>query len=165
MVCLGNICRSPLAEAILQHKADAAGLDWQVDSAGTNGYHVGEAPHHLSQKVARHNGLDIGRQRARRFTAADLGSYDRIYALAGDVADEIRRIAGRGFEASKVRLLMNELHPGQDEDVPDPYYGAEPGYHEVYKMIDAAADRIVAKYGAKATDSATTDGDIIPKNL
>ena len=147
MVCLGNICRSPLAEAILQQKAVAAGLDWQVDSAGTNGYHVGEAPHPLSQKVARLNGLDISQQRARRFTAADLAKYDRVYALAGDVFDEIRRIAGRGSDLRKVQLLMNELHPGQDEDVPDPYYGAEPGYHEVYELIDAAADRIVAKYG------------------
>src|ERR1700759_1071281 len=77
MVCLGNICRSPLAEGILQHKADAAGLDWQVDSAGTNGYHTGEAPHHLSQKVARHHGLDISRQRARKFQAADFQQYDK----------------------------------------------------------------------------------------
>jgi low molecular weight protein-tyrosine phosphatase len=144
MVCLGNICRSPLAEGILQQKAAAAGLDWQIDSAGTNGYHVGEAPHPLSQKVARLNGLDISQQRARRFTAADLASYDRIYALAGDVVDEIRRIGGA--RPGKVQLLMNELRPGADEDVPDPYYGAEPGYHEVYKMIDAAADAIIKKY-------------------
>ena len=147
MVCLGNICRSPLAEGILQHKADAAGLDWQVDSAGTNGFHIGEAPHQLSQKVARHNGIDISAQRARRFTAADFQQYDKIYAMAGDVIDNIRRIAGRQFDPAKVQLLMDELHPGQEQDVPDPYYGAEPGYHDVYKMIDAAADRIITKYG------------------
>jgi protein-tyrosine phosphatase len=147
MVCLGNICRSPLAEGILQEKARAAGLDWEVDSAGTNGYHVGEAPHPLSQKVARHNGLDISRQRARRFTAADFQRFDKIYAMAGDVIDDMRRIAGRQFDPSKVELLMNEVHPGRDEDVPDPWYGPEPGYHEVYEMIDSAADRIVEKYG------------------
>ena len=147
MVCLGNICRSPLAEGILQEKAQAAGLDWTVDSAGTNGYHIGEAPHHLSQKVARHNGIDIGSQRARRFTAADFQRFDKIYAMAGDVIDEMRRIAGRAFDPKKVELLMNEVHPNKDEDVPDPYYGAEPGYHEVYKMIDTAADHIIAKYG------------------
>ena len=147
MVCLGNICRSPLAEGILQQKAAAAGLDWQVDSAGTNGYHVGEAPHPLSQKVARLNGVDISKQRARRLTTADFQHYDKIYALAGDVIDDMRRLTGRGFEPAKVELLLNELHPGQDEDVPDPYYGPEPGYHEVYKMIAAAADKIVAKYG------------------
>lgn len=146
MVCLGNICRSPLAEGILQHKADAAGLDWQVDSAGTNGYHTGEAPHPLSQKVARHNGLDISRQRARRFSAADFHHYDKIYAMAGDVVDEMRRIAGRQFDPAKVDLLMNEAFPGSNRDVPDPWYGPEPGYHEVYKMIDTAADRIIARY-------------------
>lgn len=147
MVCLGNICRSPLAEGILQQKARAAGLDWEVDSAGTNGYHVGDAPHPLSQKVARHNGLDIGKQRARRFTAADFQRFDKIYAMAGDVVDDMRRIAGRQFDPAKVELLMNEVHPGRDEDVPDPWYGPEPGYHEVYNMIDAAADKVVEKYG------------------
>lgn len=149
MVCLGNICRSPLAEGILEEKARAAGLNWTIDSAGTNGYHVGEAPHYLSQKVARHNGLDISRQRARRFTAADFQRFDKIYAMAGDVIDDMRRIAGPKFDPSKVELLMNEVHPGKDEDVPDPWYGPEPGYHEVYKMIDAAADRIVSKYAQK----------------
>lgn len=146
MVCLGNICRSPLAEGILQEKARAAGLDWTVDSAGTNGYHTGEAPHHLSQKVALQKGIDISGQRARRFTAADFQRFDKIYAMAGDVIDEMRRIAGRQFDPSKVELLMNEVHPGKDEDVPDPWYGPEPGYHEVYNMIDTAADHIIEKY-------------------
>ena len=145
-VCLGNICRSPLAEGILRQKALAAHLDWEVDSAGTNGYHTGEAPHHLSQKVARLNGIDISRQRARQFTPADFQRFDKIYAMAGDVVDNIRRISGRSYDPSKLSLLMNELHPGADEDVPDPWYGTEPGYHEVYKMISAAADRIIANY-------------------
>ena len=149
MVCLGNICRSPLAEGILREKARAAGLDWEVDSAGTNGYHTGEAPHRLSQKVARQHGIDIGHQRARQFTTADFQRFDKIYALAGDVVDDIRRISGRQFDPKKVDLLMNEVHPGKDEDVPDPWYGPEPGYHEVYAMIDDAADKIIAKYGAK----------------
>src|SRR5580704_914677 len=95
MVCLGNICRSPLAEGILRQKARAAGLDWEIDSAGTNGYHNGEAPHHLSQKVARHNGIDISKQRSREFTAADFQRFDKIYAMAGDVIDDIQDIARR----------------------------------------------------------------------
>jgi len=147
MVCLGNICRSPLAEGILREKARAAGLDWVVDSAGTNGYHTGEAPHPLSQKVARQHGIDISGQRARRFTAADFQRFDKIYAMAVDVVDDMRRIAGRSFEPAKVDLLLNEVHPGSNEDVPDPWDGPEPGYHEVYALIDAAADKIVAKYG------------------
>lgn len=151
MVCLGNICRSPLAEGILQQKARAAGLDWEVDSAGTNGCHIGEAPHPLSQKVARQHGIDIGSQRARRFTAADFQRFGKIYAMAGDVIGEMRRIAGRQFDPSRVELLMNELHPGRDEDIPDPWYGPEAGYREVYALIDAATDRIIAKYGQPAT--------------
>jgi protein-tyrosine phosphatase len=151
VTCLGNICRSPLAEGILQHRAQQAGLDWEVESAGTNGYHIGEAPHPLSQKVARQNGVEIGGQRARKFSAADLQRFDKIYAMAGDVVDEMRRIAGRAWDPSKVELLMNESHPGQDEDVPDPYYGGEAGYHEVYKMIDEAAEKIIERYGAGKT--------------
>ena len=147
MVCLGNICRSPLAEGILQEKAFRAGLNWTIESAGTNGYHTGECPHPLSQKVARLNGIDISRQRSRRFIADDIRQYDLIYALAGDVYDEIRRISRNQFDQSKVLLFMNELYPGKDLDVPDPYYGAEAGYHEVYKMIGEVCDRIIEKYG------------------
>ena len=146
MVCLGNICRSPLAEGILQEKARTAGLNWEVDSAGTNGYHIGEAPHPLSQKVARQHGIDISWQRARKFTAADFQRYDKIYAMAGDVIDDMRRIAGRQFDPTKVDLLLNEARPGSDEDVPDPWYGPEPGYHEVYALIDKAADKIIQRY-------------------
>jgi protein-tyrosine phosphatase len=146
MVCLGNICRSPLAEGILQQKANAAGLNWEVDSAGTNGYHIGEAPHPLSQKVALRNGLDISRQRARKFTAADFQRFDKIYAMAGDVVDEMRRIAGRQFDASKVELLMKEVYPHRDLDVPDPWSGPESGYQEAYEMIDKATDKIIQRY-------------------
>ncbi len=156
MVCLGNICRSPLAEGILQQKAFAAGLNWSVESAGTNGYHNGEAPHHLSQKVARLNGIDIGDQRSRKFVAADFDVYDRIYALAGDVLDEIRYIAKSKYDPAKTELLMNELYPGRNVDVPDPWYGTEPGYHEVYKMIAEACDAIIAKYATSLPAADTT---------
>lgn len=146
MVCLGNICRSPLAEGILKHKAKKAGLNWQIDSAGTNGYHVGEAPHPLSQKVARLNGIDICDQKARRFVKEDFDCYDKIYAMADDVIDDIRRIAGEKYDQAKADLFLNELHPGKNKSVPDPWYGTEPGYHEVYKLIDEACDAIVRKY-------------------
>jgi protein-tyrosine phosphatase len=146
MVCLGNICRSPLAEGILQEKARKAGLDWMVDSAGTESYHIGEAPHPLSQKVARINGVEICEQRARRFVAQDFERFDKIYALATDVLDDIRRMAGNKFDATKADLLLNELYPGKNLDVPDPWYGPEPGYHDVYKLIDDACEAIVEKY-------------------
>jgi protein-tyrosine phosphatase len=145
MVCLGNICRSPLAEGILQDKAFKAGLKWSVESAGTNSYHTGEAPHPISQKVAKLNGIDICNQRARRFVAEDFDVYDKIYALAGDVLDDIRRIARDKFDETKVDLLLNELYPGENRDVPDPYYGTEPGYHDVYKLLDEVCDVIIKK--------------------
>lgn len=146
MVCLGNICRSPLAEGILQDKAFGAGLTWSIESAGTNSYHTGEPPHRLSQKIARLNGIDISQQRARRFTANDFEVYDKIYALAEDVMDEMKRIAGKKFDAAKAELLMNEIYPGKNMDVPDPWYGPEPGYHEVFALIDKACDAIIEKY-------------------
>lgn len=146
MVCLGNICRSPLAEGILQHKASQEGLLWTIDSAGTNGYHIGEAPHRLSQKVALLHGIDISKQRARRFVPADFNRFDKIYAMAEDVVEEMRFIAKKEFDPSKVDLLMNELYPGKNMDVPDPWYGTEPGYHEVFEMVDKACDKILEKY-------------------
>jgi len=159
MVCLGNICRSPLAEGILQDKAFKAGLNWSIESAGTNSYHIGDAPHPLSQKVAKLNGIDICQQRARRFVAEDIEVYDKIYALAGDVLDDIRRISKKKFDATKVDLLMNELYPGKDRDVPDPYYGAEPAYHEVYKMIDEVCDVIIKKYSILNSQYSTLKQD------
>jgi protein-tyrosine phosphatase len=146
MVCLGNICRSPLAEGILKHKAKEAGFRWTVESAGTNGYHVGEAPHQLSQKVAKLNGIDICEQKARRFVKEDFDRYDKIYAMADDVLDDIRRIAKEKWDPAKVDLFLNELHPGKNASVPDPWYGTESGYHEVYKLIDETCEQIISKY-------------------
>jgi protein-tyrosine phosphatase len=146
MVCLGNICRSPLAEGILQDKARKAGLLWNVGSAGTNGYHNGEAPHRLSQKVAKLHGIDISRQRSRQFTAADMDNFDLIYAMAEDVVEEMKWIAKKNFNARKVKLLLSELHPGNAANVPDPWYGPEPGYYEVFDLIDKACGAIIKKY-------------------
>jgi protein-tyrosine phosphatase len=145
MVCLGNICRSPLAEGVLKHKAGEAGLNWVVESAGTNGYHTGEAPHRLSQKVALLNGVDICDQRARRFVKEDFDRYDKIYAMAEDVVDEMKRIAGEKWNPAKVELFLNELYPGENASVPDPWYGEEPGYHEVYQLIEQTCDAIVSR--------------------
>ena len=146
MVCLGNICRSPLAEGILQQKALHAGLNWQVDSAGTNGFHNGEAPHHLSQKVAFQNGIDISQQRSRKITKDDFDQYDRLYAMAGDVLCDMMDIAGKKFDSNKSSLLLNAIYPGQNKDVPDPWYGPEPGYHDVFKLIEQASDAIISSY-------------------
>jgi len=149
MVCLGNICRSPLAEGILQHKIHQHGLNWTVDSAGTNGYHNGEAPHRLSQKVAKHYGIDISCQISRQINKEDFNRFDKIYAMAADVIDEMRYIAREHFQPAKVDLLLNEAYPGKNVDVPDPWYGPEPGYHQVYAMIEKACAAIIKKYATQ----------------
>lgn len=149
VVCLGNICRSPLGEAILQQKADEAGLNWTVESAGTNKYHIGEPPHHLSQKVAMMNGLDISSQRARRFVPDDFEKFDKIFAMARDVREDIIDMAGDRLDPSKLELFLEKLHPGKQKDVPDPWYGPEPGYHDVYRLIEEAADAIIENHRLK----------------
>lgn len=146
LVCLGNICRSPLAEGILQYKAKQAGLDWIIDSAGTNGYHTGEAPHHLSQKVAKLNGIDISNQVSRRFVREDMDLYDLILAMEAVVIKDIRSISGEKFNPAKVKLFMDEQYPGEKRDVPDPWYGDEDGYHNVYHIIHETCEAIVKKY-------------------
>ena len=146
MVCLGNICRSPLAEGILQQKIKAAGLNWTVDSAGTNGYHVNEAPHRLSQKVAKKRGIDISKQVCRRFVVEDFERFDKIYVMAADVVDEMKELTGSKFDDSKIDLLLNEFYPGENKDIPDPWYGPEAGYEEVFDMIEEACEVIIRKY-------------------
>ena len=146
MVCLGNICRSPLAEGILQQKALQAGLNWQIESAGTNGYHTGEPPHQLSIKVARENGIDISKQRSKRFTAADFEDYDLIYAMADDVLDDMRKIGKHHFDSNKVSLFLEASFPGEDRSVPDPWNGPETDYHEVFEIINNNCNSIIKKY-------------------
>jgi len=146
MVCLGNICRSPLAEGILQHKADNAGLHWKVDSAGTGNYHIGEPPHRLSQKVAKMNGVDICNQQCRQFKKEDMLEFDKIYAMDNDIYDDIKRLSGTLWNPLKTDLLMNELYPDENLDIPDPWYGTEKNFHEVYAMIDKACDAIIEKF-------------------
>ncbi len=157
MVCLGNICRSPLAEGILQHKAQQEGLAWQVDSAGTNGYHTGEAPHPLSQKVARLNGIDISSQRSRRFVKEDFARYDIVYAMAEDVRSDMKRISGTAFDETKTDLLLNSLFPGENRDLPDPWYGPEPGYHEVFDLAERACINIIKMYTTQ-NNTSTSNG-------
>jgi protein-tyrosine phosphatase len=146
MVCLGNICRSPLAEGILQHKAIENNKGWLVESAGTNGFHNGEAPHPLSQKVAKQNGIDISKQISRKFVPTDFEQYDKIYVMAADVMDDVKKIAGAKFDATKIDFFMNELHANENREVPDPWYGNEDGYVKVYKLIDETCDAILRNH-------------------
>lgn len=146
MVCLGNICRSPLAEGILLKKITAAGLDWKVDSAGTNGYHVNESPHYLSQRVAKKKGIDISKQLCRRFVSADFDRFDKIYAMAEDVVEEMKQISGTKFNSEKVEMILNVVHPGENRGVPDPWYGPEAGYYEVFDLLENACEALIKNY-------------------
>ena len=146
MLCLGNICRSPIAEGVLLAKAKANNLDWVVESAGTNGLHNGEAPHKLSQKVALKHGVDISLQKSRKFLATDFEKYDKIYVMAADVMNDAKKIAGKYFDENKIDYFLNELNEGKNDNVPDPWYGGEDGYDNVYEMIDRTCDAIVLNH-------------------
>jgi len=146
MVCLGNICRSPLAEGILRHKCEKRGLQWYVDSAGTNGYHNGESPHYMSQKVAKLNGIDISRQTSRPFRAIDYENFDLIVPMANDVLQDMQQISGMKFSAGKTKLMLDFLFPGTGMDVPDPWSRSEAAYHEVFDLIDKACDQLIEEY-------------------
>lgn len=146
MVCLGNICRSPLAEGVLQHKTDMAGWNWTVDSAGTLDFHAGSAPHALSQQVARENGVDISQQKARPFVAADFTRFDVIFAMDNLILAEIKKIAGSAYVEEKAKLFLNELHPGKNHDLKDPYYGPASGFQEVYDLVVQTCDAIMNNY-------------------
>ena len=146
MVCLGNICRSPIAGGVMRHMVKQHGLNWVVDSAGTESYHVGEAPHRFSQKICFTHGIDISEQRASKFTPSDFERYDKIYAMAGDVNREIKHIGGKAADMSKVDLFLNELNKGSNADVPDPYYGGEEGFTNVYELISRTCDAIIKNY-------------------
>ncbi|MEQ1553537.1 MAG: low molecular weight protein-tyrosine-phosphatase [Ferruginibacter sp.] len=148
MVCLGNICRSPLAEGILQQKVATHNLNWVVESAGTNGFHVGEAPHKFSQKVAKKYGVDISKQISRQFFATDFDNFDKIYVMAKDVLDDVKKIAGNKFDENKIDYFLNELNENTNENVPDPWYGNEDGYEIVYKLIDNTCDAIIKNFKA-----------------
>jgi len=142
MVCLGNICRSPLAEGILKDKIKKAGLGWEVDSAGTSHYQTGVAPHNLSQKVARLKGIDICDHCCRQFTKEDMLKFYMIYVMDKENYSEVKRISKELWDKNKVEMLMNEIYPNENREVPDPWYGGEEDYHKVYKMIEEACEKI-----------------------
>ena len=146
MVCLGNICRSPIAEGVLQQKVKQLGLDWEVDSAGTNGYHNGERPHDMSQMVSKLNGIDISGQRSRPFKAEDFDQYDLIISMAADVWRDMQYIGGKKYNAEKVELLLNYSFPNTDLDVPDPWGRSVAAFHEVFSLIDQACDALIKQY-------------------
>lgn len=152
MVCLGNICRSPLAQGILEHKIQQAikdGFtqfqDWEVDSAGTSSYHAGEAPSEGSCIQAEKHGFNIRQQKSRPFRAWDFEHFDLIYTMDTSNYNDVLKLAENDQERAKVSMILNEAYPGKNQAVPDPYFGTF-GYDKVYDLLDEACEKIIIKY-------------------
>ncbi len=143
MVCLGNICRSPLAEGILQSKLPAG--KFIVDSAGTGNWHAGQGPDHRSVATAKGRGLDISCQKARQIHVSDFTVFDHIYVMDSSNLRDVTRLAPNNESKAKVKLMMDEIFPGQKVDVPDPYYGGPDGFEKVYDMLDEACTLVAEK--------------------
>ena len=142
MVCLGNICRSPLAEGIMRSKLSE---DFVVDSAGTGGWHAGELPDKRSITTAKSKGIDITNQRARQFKIADFTTFDYIFVMDNSNYKDVIALAPNEEAKSKVKLILNELFPNENVDVPDPYYGGQEGFENVYNILDQACEEIAKK--------------------
>lgn len=143
MVCLGNICRSPMADGLLRQKVRLEKLEVEVDSAGTSNYHIGDAPDSRMRATAKKLGCSIDDLRARQFTAADFDDFDLIYAMDASNLENILKLKRSTADEKKVKLILNELYPGENREVPDPYFGGEQGFIDVFNMLDKATDIIL----------------------
>lgn len=138
MVCLGNICRSPMAEGLLRHKGREQNLGVLVDSAGTANYHIGKAPDARMVQTAQKNGVDIGGLRARQFVLKDFDEFDRIFAMDKENYGHILSLAKNDAQTSKVSLILND-----EQNVPDPYYGSLSDFQAVFDILDLATNGII----------------------
>lgn len=139
MVCLGNICRSPLAEGILKSKLNN---DFIVDSAGTANYHSGSSPDSRSIAVARKYGLNISNLKGRQFTVSDFDTFDFIYVMDDSNYRNVTKLARNKEDLDKVNFILNEVYPNKNFDVPDPYYGGDDGFENIYTMLNEACTKI-----------------------
>ena len=148
MVCLGNICRSPLAEGILASKLPKD--KFRVDSAGTGSWHIGHTPDERSIATAKKNGLDISNQRGRQFSSSDFDTFDYIFVMDSSNYETVISLAKSQEHKDKVRMILDELFPNENVDVPDPYFGLPNGFNMVYQMLDEVCDviseKLIAKY-------------------
>ena len=142
MVCLGNICRSPLAEGILKSKTK----NLEVDSAGTAGYHIGKQPDIRSIDIAKKNDINLTSQRARQFSTRDFDDFDKIYAMDNDNYSKIISLARSQKDMDKVDLILNEIYPKEYKSVPDPYYGGDEGFQNIYNLLETSCEVIAKKY-------------------
>ncbi len=144
-VCLGNICRSPLAEGILRYKAEKKGLKLTIDSAGTGHWHAGENPDKRAIKIGKEKGIDISKLIARQIRVEDFDKFDLILVADAEVYNGVTDIARNESDKKKVDFIMNLLHPDLNMEVPDPYLGGMDGFEKVFDMLDKACDKIIEK--------------------
>ena len=142
MVCLGNICRSPLAHGILDSMLDSN--KFEVQSAGTGAWHVGQKPDPRSIEIANKNNIDISHQRAQQFSTYDYEIYDYIFVMDKANYRDVVKLAKTPQEIKKVSLLLDSTYPGQEKEVPDPYYGGKNGFKQVYDLIFKACEKIMS---------------------
>ncbi len=143
MVCLGNICRSPMAEGILRSKIQAHQLDIEVDSAGTADFHVGECPDSRAIKTAKKFGVDISPLRGRQFTASDFDNFDFIFVMDASNKTNVLKLARNDADRKKVRLFLDLTDEFKSKDVPDPWFGGDEGFVEVFEMLDKACENFL----------------------
>ena len=143
MVCLGNICRSPLAEGILKHKAKQKNLTIIVDSAGTGDWHIGSSPDIRSIETAEKHNIDISKQKARQFSSYDFKNFDKILVMDTSNLTNVLRLSSNQNESDKVKLILNYTHPQMQASVPDPYFGGNDGFEKVFQLLNKACDKII----------------------
>ena len=143
MVCLGNICRSPLAEGILASKLPKG--QFYIDSAGTGHWHVGNPPDPRSIVTAKKKGIDISNQRGKLFKPSFFKEYDHIYVMDANNYHDVIQMAKTEADKQKVRLILDEVFPGENLDVPDPYHGVQFNFDQVFEMLDEACESIAKK--------------------
>jgi protein-tyrosine phosphatase len=145
-VCLGNICRSPLADGILRRKLNELKIDVEVDSCGTIGNHVGEKPDSRMIATAKNRGTDLSSLRARKFSKSDFQDFDHIFVMDKSNFRDVVSLANSEEEKIKVKMILNEVQENENLEVPDPYYGGQAGFEHVYDLLNEATDRIIEKY-------------------
>lgn len=155
MVCLGNICRSPLAEGILREKIRRRGLPWKVESAGMGSWHRGEAPDPRAQAVALAHGIDISTQRAKQFHTEYFSSFDRIFAMDAENYADLMRLTINEDERRKIEMICNLSEPGKNRSIPDPYYDDDL-YETVFSLLDDACDALINKFENAVSGSQET---------
>lgn len=149
MVCLGNICRSPLAEGIMRKKLSDNNIEGEADSCGFESFHIGDKPDSRAIKVALQHGIDISGHRGKQFKKSDFDYFDRIYVMDSTNYRDVSGMVRNDNDLNKIDFIMNMAYPGSNMPVPDPYYGGQDGFAKTYELLDIATDKIIESLGKK----------------